>query len=264
MLAASPPRESRTGSSCRCFRARGRIASTRRRSWRARAAIDRRIPVRLLNLAWHRLEWPPVEMARRRPLRRDALVASAAAAVATAAQVVTIHDLNFLSHPERTRAEIRRDYPSLARDHAHRADRVIVSSTFAAGEVEHVLGVPAEPDCRVPGRRARLVAAQDGAARRLRPVLRHARAAEERRRLARRVRAVDGGWQRRATTGADPELVLAGRATAEARPWLERIERPPLTGRRPPHRLRRAARTARRCTKAPACWSSRRSRKASA
>ena len=28
---------------------------------------------------------------------------------------MTIHDLDFLDHPERTRAEIRRDYPALAR-----------------------------------------------------------------------------------------------------------------------------------------------------
>ena len=39
-----------------------------------------------------------------------------------AAQVVTIHDLDFLAHPERTRAEIRRDYPALAGTHARRAD----------------------------------------------------------------------------------------------------------------------------------------------
>ena len=32
--------------------------------------------------------------------------------------VVTIHDLNFLTHPERTSAEIRRDYPALAQRHA--------------------------------------------------------------------------------------------------------------------------------------------------
>ena len=59
-----------------------------------------------------------------------------------AAQVVTIHDLNFLRHPERTRAEIRRDYPALAREHAHRADRVIVVSAFTAADVVRLLDVP--------------------------------------------------------------------------------------------------------------------------
>ena len=58
-----------------------------------------------------------------------------------AAQVITIHDLDFLAHPERTRAEIRRDYPDLVREHARRAARILVPSQFTAGEVEARLGV---------------------------------------------------------------------------------------------------------------------------
>ena len=58
--------------------------------------------------------------------------------------MVTIHDLNFLTHPERTRAEIRRDYPALARAHAQRADRISCRRAFTAGEVERRLGVPAD------------------------------------------------------------------------------------------------------------------------
>src|SRR5207253_1265456 len=61
-----------------------------------------------------------------------------------AAHVVTICDLNFLTNPERTSAEIRRDYPALARSHAHHADRVIVISHYTAAEVERRLGVAAE------------------------------------------------------------------------------------------------------------------------
>ena len=38
-----------------------------------------------------------------------------------AAQVVTVHDLDFLRHPDQMTAEIRRDYPALARSHAARA-----------------------------------------------------------------------------------------------------------------------------------------------
>jgi hypothetical protein len=95
--------------------------------------VDRRIPVRALNLAWHRLEWPSIEGLTSRefdiahsphPLLLPSL---------QAATVVTIHDVHFLSHPERTSREIRRDYPGLAADHARRADRIIVSSHFAAG-----------------------------------------------------------------------------------------------------------------------------------
>src|SRR5204862_5597844 len=108
------------------------------------AAIDRRVPVGVLNFAWHRLEWPTAET-----------IAGGAFDVAhsshpllmparRAAQVITIHDLNFLSHPERTRAEIRRDYPALVRAHAQRADRVIVVSRFTASEVERLLQVPSD------------------------------------------------------------------------------------------------------------------------
>ena len=106
------------------------------------AIVDRRVPVRLLNLAWHRLGWPPAEtlaggafdvVHSPHPLLLPARAA---------AQVITIHDLNFLTHPERTRAEIRRDYPALARDHAHRAGAVLVPSAYTAGEVERRLGVP--------------------------------------------------------------------------------------------------------------------------
>ena len=43
-------------------------------SCRRRAIVDRRVPVRLLNWSWHRLDWPPVEWLagarRRRPRRR--------------------------------------------------------------------------------------------------------------------------------------------------------------------------------------------------
>jgi glycosyltransferase involved in cell wall biosynthesis len=58
--------------------------------------------------------------------------------------VVTIHDLHFLAHPDRTSGEIRRDYPNLAARHAHRADRVIVVSRFVKGEVQRVFGIPGE------------------------------------------------------------------------------------------------------------------------
>ena len=42
----------------------------RRRGLPAPAVVDARVPVRVLNLAWHRLEWPPVERLRRRGRRR--------------------------------------------------------------------------------------------------------------------------------------------------------------------------------------------------
>lgn len=105
---------------------------------------DHRIPGQVLNLIWHRLEWPAIE---------SCLGASCDLAFSPhplllpardAAQVVMIHDLDFLRHPERTHREIRRDYPRLAGPHARRAHRVIVPSHYTAGEVRRLLGVAAD------------------------------------------------------------------------------------------------------------------------
>lgn len=105
--------------------------------------VDRRIPVSVLNFAWHRLEWPPVEW-----LAGPVDVAHAAHPLMLPARralrVVTIHDLDFLDHPERTTAEVRRDYPALTRSHAARADLVVAVSQHTAGQVSARL--PVSPD----------------------------------------------------------------------------------------------------------------------
>src|SRR5688500_2876493 len=109
-------------------------------SWRDRPAgetaerlgariVDCRVPVRVLNFLWHRLEWPPVEL-----LAGPVDVVHAAHPLMIpsrrAARVVTVHDLYFLDHPERTSAEIRRDYPALTGQHARAADAVITPSRY--------------------------------------------------------------------------------------------------------------------------------------
>ena len=106
--------------------------------------MDRRIPVRLLNAVWHRAEWPPIELLTRR--RFDVVHSPHPLLLPSrrAAQVVTIHDLDFLDHPERAWGEMRRDYPSLARRHARRAARVVVPSRYTATEVERRLEIPRE------------------------------------------------------------------------------------------------------------------------
>jgi glycosyltransferase involved in cell wall biosynthesis len=103
--------------------------------------VDARVPVRLLNLAWHRLEWPPIERFAgavdiahsMHPLLMPAR---------HGAQVVTIYDLFFLEDATGTAAEIRRDYTALARTHAARADLIVVISKYTASQVTRRLSVP--------------------------------------------------------------------------------------------------------------------------
>jgi glycosyltransferase involved in cell wall biosynthesis len=118
-------------------------------SWRDRlagtpvpgaAVVDARVPVRILNYAWHRAEWPPVEAFAG---RLDIAHAAHPLMIPSrrAARVITVHDLDFLDYPERTRAEIRRDYPALVAQHARRADLVVTVSESVAGDVHTRLDV---------------------------------------------------------------------------------------------------------------------------
>jgi glycosyltransferase involved in cell wall biosynthesis len=191
----------------------------------AAAAIDRRVPVRALNFAWHRLEWPAAERLAGAAFDVTHSLHPLLMPSRTAAQVVTIHDLDFLLHPERTHGEIRRDYPALARRHAHRADRIVVVSQFTAREVERLLEVP--PDrisvCS-PGAPAWTPRrAEPGAA----GYVLFFGTLEPRKNVGTLLDA----YARLAARRHDlPPLVLAGRATAAARAWLEQIDRTPLKG----------------------------------
>jgi glycosyltransferase involved in cell wall biosynthesis len=186
--------------------------------------VDARVPVLVLNAAWHRLGWPPVERFAgaidvahsMHPLLMPAR---------RAARIVTVHDLDFLDHPERASAEIRRDYASLAPTHARSADAVIAVSRFTAGEVERRLGVA----------RDRLFIASSGAPswtpRREQP--------------ARGPILFMGTLEPRKNVGTllaayrllldrvpdAPPLWLAGGAGDAAAPWLRALEQPPLAGR---------------------------------
>jgi glycosyltransferase involved in cell wall biosynthesis len=199
------------------------------------AVVDRRVPVRVLNYAWHRLEWPPAEEIAGGRFDVTHSMHPMLLPARDAAWVVTIHDLDFLAHPERTRAEIRRDYAALARSHAERADAVVVVSHFTAREVERHLGVDPE----------RLVVCSPGAPDwrpRARPpttgYVLFFGTLEPRKNVGGLLDAFEwllGAVARRPASEAGntlvPELVLAGRPTDEARPWLDRIGRPPLGGR---------------------------------
>ena len=187
------------------------------------AVIDRRVPGRLLNLAWHRLGWPPAEMLTGHAFDVTHSLHPLLLPSRAAAQVVTIHDLSFLTHPDRTRAEIRRDYPALARAHAHRADAIIVPSAYTGGDVERLLGVPRE----------RIVVCSPGA-----PAWTPRAAAPKNGYVLffgtleprKNVGGLLDAYERLAGSPGVAELVLAGKATDEARPWLDRLTRPPLRG----------------------------------
>ncbi len=194
--------------------------------------IDCRVPVAALNFAWHRLEWPPVEWLTR--LSFDVVQTAHPLLMPSrrAARIVTVCDLDFLDHPERGAREIRRDYASLAADHAGRADRVITISRDTARGVETRLGVspdrisiccPGAPDWPARGREP-----ADGCIlflgtldpRKNLDVLLDAYG-----RLLATVPAAGASASRTV-----PPLVLAGRHVGSSRGLLDRARRPPFAG----------------------------------
>jgi glycosyltransferase involved in cell wall biosynthesis len=207
-------------------------------SWRDRPAadtgarlgarvVDRHVPVRALNFMWHRLAWPPVEA-----LAGPVDIAHAAHPLMMpsrrAARVVTVHDLYFLDHPERTSAEIRRDYPALTARHARAADAVVTPSRYTKDLVVARLGV--SPD--------RVYACPFGA-----PSWRTLGGESHvpphgyflfigtlvpRKNVATLLDAYERVLT--ALPGA-PRLVVAGGATKESESALRRLREPPLAGR---------------------------------
>src|SRR3989304_10177864 len=101
--------------------------------------IDLQVPVRVLNLLWHRLEWPPAEWFAG-PVDVTHSMHPLLMPARRAVRFVTIHDLYFLDRAGDTTAEIRRDYATLAASHARRADRVVVVSNYTPRQGEERLG----------------------------------------------------------------------------------------------------------------------------
>jgi len=186
---------------------------------------DHRLPVRVLNFAWHRLEWPTVERLTGQTFDVAQSFHPLLAPTSDAARLVTIYDLDFLDHPERSRAEIRRDYPALAASHAARADRVLVISHHTARAVVERLGVAEE----------RISIARPGAPDWPRRTAEPAEGCilflgtiEPRKNVG----ALLDAYERLLATSPDaPPLVLAGGSTAEAAPVMRRTQLAPLAGR---------------------------------
>lgn len=192
---------------------------------RGATAIDRRIPNRWLNLMWHRFEWPPVE--RLAGAAFDVVQASHPLLIPSlaAARLVTIYDLDFLDHPERTTAEIRRDYPALTAGHARRADHIVTISRHTAEDITLRLGVsPSRISVCYPGAPpwpARDAEPPDG------DIL-FLGSLTPRKNLG---TLLDAYERVLARVPNAPRLVLAGGQTPESAPIVERARRAPLAGR---------------------------------
>jgi glycosyltransferase involved in cell wall biosynthesis len=191
------------------------------------AAIDRRIPVRVLNLLWHRAGWPPIESVAG---EFDVVHAAHPLLIPArrAAQVITIHDLFFLWNPMQTATEIRRDYAALAGAHARRAHAVVTSTEHGKRLVCEHLGVSADrvyvcppgvPTWQTLGRAPHVP--RTG-------YILFVGTLEPRKNIGALLDAYELLLERRPST---PSLVLAGRPTGEAAAWLARIALPPLAGR---------------------------------
>ncbi len=226
-LAAALARASRPGDRLRLFTSSWRDRpDPQLRTWPQTEVIDRKVPVRVLNWAWHRHGVPPIEwlagpsdiVQSMHPL----LLPSRAAH-----QAITIFDLDFLRHPERTTAEMRRDYPGLVRDHARRAALVVVISDDTARSVQAELGVAA----------SRLVLCRPGLpgwigtpAARPEPAegyVLFVGTLEPRKNIG----ALLDAWTLLVRSRRKlPKLRLVGAARPEAGSWLARLQVPPLAG----------------------------------
>ena len=104
---------------------------------------DFHLPVRLVNLLWHRLRFPPVETLLG---RLDIAHSPSPLIMPTrkAKRIITLHDLYFLRHPELAYGEIRRDYIPLVRKSAVFAHSAISVSQFTKNEAVELIGIPEE------------------------------------------------------------------------------------------------------------------------
>ena len=202
-----------------------RVSSTLAAELPSVRIVDRRVPVGALNFAWHRLRWPPIEALAGGEYDIAHSPHPLLLPSRSAAQVVTIHDLHFLTHPDRTSAEVRRDYSTLVRAHAHRADRIIVVSRYVAGEVQRLLDIPAD----------RISVCTNGAPEWKGPAasadangyLLYTGTIEPRKNVG---GLLDAYARLRARRAGAPRLVIAGRAERGSARVLARLNQPPLAG----------------------------------
>jgi glycosyltransferase involved in cell wall biosynthesis len=97
-----------------------------------------------LNAAWNHLAWPSLDRLVGASLDLVHSPTPLLVPCKKGKQVVTVHDLFFLKHPEMVDGEVRRDFVALVRDHVRRADGVLCVSEYTASETRRLLDVPEE------------------------------------------------------------------------------------------------------------------------
>jgi len=207
---------------------RDRLSAAARSDLDGATFIDRRMPVRTLIWAWNRLNWPPIERLAGRQF--DVVHSTTPLLVPSRAglKVCTIYDLDFLNHPERAWGEMQRDFPSLTREHARRADLVVTISDYSSRQIEAQLGVPAGRICVCrPGVPRWVREAAPGPPANAGYVL-FMGTLEPRKNVG----GLLDAYQRLVEHWpAAPPLVLAGGVTDAARPWIDRAQSGLLRGR---------------------------------
>ncbi len=191
--------------------------------------VDRRIPVRPLTWAWNRVGWPSVEALTSRTFDIVHSTMPLLLPNRTGLRVCTVYDLDFLSHPDRTWAEMRRDYPRLVRAHAARADAVVTISDYSRRQIRTTLGV----------RDDRIVVCRPGVPSWIESVppqdpgrdggyILFVGTLEPRKNVQGLLAAYRTLVER---DPAFPKLVLAGLVTPSAAAWVAEAKTPPLAGR---------------------------------
>jgi len=191
--------------------------------------VDRRVPVRPLTWAWNRVGWPPIEALTS---QRFDVVHSTTPLLLPARsglRVCTVYDLDFLAHPDRTRGEMRRDFPTLVHAHAARADLVVAISEYSKRQIEARLRVASDriAVCR-PGVPSWIAGPLPQRPAGVPGHVLFVGTLEPRKNVPALLAAYRLFAERRPWA---PRLVLAGQVTQAAEAWVAEAQAPPLQGR---------------------------------